>query len=458
LNKRLSYFALLIILIIFFIIIYYHYDLTLYEFLSVVFFIAIFLKFVSDLGSKLSVKNIIALLAILQWLIGPVLGYAFDPIIPDSYRMVVDRQTYFSYVFPATLFHILALYVPLSKTRLVLNSENYKNVSTYKTGIYLIIIGFIFEYMPGLGFFGYIISSFKYVGAYYVAFSDNRKKYLWIAFVFGYLFFSRSIVSGMFHELLLWGSFLVMVYYLVAPTSFLKRLNTVLAGFLVIFVIQLVKPEFRSRIAEERIEGQTDIEVFYDIFIEKTFGVDPPLFAQDNIASNIVRINQGWIISNVLANIPDHRPYANGESVKESIIATIYPRFVMPDKAKAGGRNNMERYAGITLNEATSMDISQVAEGYANYGVFGGIIFMIVLGLFFNVVITFIEKKSQKYPELIFWLPLLFLQVVKAETSLVTILNHLVKSGIVVWVIFSFPKWLQLNMRRGTFIITRGRF
>ena len=103
----------------------------------------------------------------------------------------------------------------------------------------------------------------------------------------------------------------------------------------------------------------------------------------------------------------------------------------------AGGQANMENYAGITLNENTSMDISQVGEAYADYGVSGGIIMMFILGLFSNLVITFVEKKCLKYPELVLWLPLLYLQVIKAETSLVTVLNHLVKASMVTWFFFS---------------------
>ena len=83
------------------------------------------------------------------------------------------------------------------------------------------------------------------------------------------------------------------------------------------------------------------------------------------------------------------------------------------------------------------MDISQVGEAYANFGASGGMIFMLFLGLFFNWIINIISRWGNRYPDLIFWLPLIFLQVVKAETSLVTVLNHLTKAMLVTWFFFS---------------------
>ena len=173
------------------------------------------------------------------------------------------------------------------------------------------------------------------------------------------------------------------------------------------------------------------------------------MFTDEVISSNVVRLNQGWIISNVMDYIPYHQPYANGKTVKDALIASAVPRFLVPNKATAGGQSNMKNYAGITLNESTSMDISQVGEAYANFGVTGGILMMFILGMFSNVIITFVERKCLRHPELILWLPLLYLQVVKAETSLVTVLNHLVKAGLVTW--FFFTPWgvKILNYRFG---------
>jgi hypothetical protein len=172
------------------------------------------------------------------------------------------------------------------------------------------------------------------------------------------------------------------------------------------------------------------------------------IFSDDVIPNLVVRINQGWIISSIMDYIPAQKDFVRGETVRESLEAAIYPRFLKKDKAKSGGQRNMLLYAGITLNQNTSMDISQVGEAWANYGMWGGILMMLCMGLFMAVVFWIIEVRALKNPELILWIPFLFLQVVKAETSLVTMLNHLIKAALITWFFFLPPvQYLLTSIR-----------
>ena len=413
-----------------------------YELSSVALFFFILLKFIFDLGTQISMRNILCLLMVLQWLLGPVLGYMYDTNITESYQMKVSQSIYFGYVLPAVLAFMAGLYVKLSKTYYKPNFSS--NVDYYQKGTIMIILGFVFEYLPGLGFLGYLLAGLKYVGAFYMVLSPNKKRYYWLILVFTYLFVIRSLGSGMFHELLLWSCFLMMLIFYFNRKSFMFRFGVIFSGFFFVFIVQLVKPDYRAQLGTYSEDSKSIL--FLNLVSTKLFG-DQPLFSNEVIGSNIVRLNQGWIISNVMDYIPAHRPYANGQTISDALIASIFPRFVFPNKPIAGGKANMENYAGITLNESTSMDISQVGEAYANFGVAGGITMMLILGLFFNMVISFIEKKCRKYPELILWLPLIFLQVIKAETSLVTVLNHLVKASLIAWFFFSRYGDQLLNYR-----------
>jgi hypothetical protein len=396
-------------------------------------FYFLFIKFVLDLGSEISIRNIIAIIAVLQYLVGASLGYQYNEFIASSYRMAVDRDTYFSFVLPATVAYLIGVYFPVVQHKISTTIE--EESFYYQKGVLLIVVGFIAEYMPFLGFVGYLLAGLKYIGAFYLFASSHRTKYYWISLVFGYLFLVKTLGSGMFHEFILWGGFLVMMYYLLNPGTFGKRLITIGLGFLAIFLIQLVKPDYRALQNTTGLQ-ENKFSLFTDILKKKISGNDS-WFSQKTIANNVIRLNQGWIVAKVMHNIPTNRPFADGESIKESIIASFLPRFINSDKAIAGGRLNMQRYAGITLNKNTSMDIGQIGEAYANYDVTGGIIFMFILGFIFNLVLAFMSRKSIEIPDLIFWLPLLFLQVVKSETSLVTILNHLVKASALVWFLFT---------------------
>jgi hypothetical protein len=93
------------------------------------------------------------------------------------------------------------------------------------------------------------------------------------------------------------------------------------------------------------------------------------------------------------------------------------------------------------------MDISIMGEAYANYGVNGGVIFMFFLGLFYNFILSRIFIYSVNTPTLILMIPLMFLQVVKAETDFTSSMNYLVKAIMVVFMIyFGLRKMLGMNI------------
>ena len=86
------------------------------------------------------------------------------------------------------------------------------------------------------------------------------------------------------------------------------------------------------------------------------------------------------------------------------------------------------------------MGISIIGEAYGNYGYFGGIIFMAIWGWFIVQVWFLLVKKSTNQILLLAFFPLIFLQVVKAETEFVVVLNHLVKASLVVFLFFWVSK------------------
>jgi len=405
-------------------------DFKWYEVCSISIFFFFILKFAFDLGKDLSIKNIIAIIASMQYLLGAVLGYVYDEYV--SYQMQVPKEEYFSFALPATIFYFIGIFWPLNKVKDKKAVERYP-INYYRKGRLLIIIGFIAGFLP-LGFLGYILGGLKFVGLFYMLSSNNRFKYYWVIPVFGSLILS-VLASTMFHELILWGCFALMMFFLFKKSKFIYRLGIIAAGLTMIMVIQLVKKDYRLAVSNKPVNAN-NVELFITQ-IKNRFSGDNPWFSVNDIGNNVDRLNQGWIISRVMANVPDHTPFANGATIEDALIASIFPRFLLPDKAVANGHSNMLAYADTELNEWTSMDIGQVGEAYANFGIIGGVAFMFIFGLFLNWIISFLERKIIKYPDLIFWIPLIFLQAIKAETDVATILNHITKTLIVTWAFFS---------------------
>jgi len=186
--------------------------------------------------------------------------------------------------------------------------------------------------------------------------------------------------------------------------------------------------------------------IFKDVLLKRLN--NPSTIFQGEMMNNMnTRLNQGWIIARIINHVPDNEPFAEGETIQKAIQAAVLPRILNPNKAVAGGQENFERFTGTYINKKTSMDLSIAGEAYANFGIIGGVIFLFIIGIFYNLVLIRILKYSINHPILILWIPLLFFQVIKAETDFSTVLNHLIKSAIVVAAVFwGFKNVLKIEL------------
>src|SRR5205823_2191259 len=115
-------------------------------------------------------------------------------------------------------------------------------------------------------------------------------------------------------------------------------------------------------------------------------------------------------------------PYARGETLISAFYACLLPRFLAPEKVRAGGRENMERFAGVHL-EGTSMNLGYGGEMYANFGHIGGFIGCGLYALAFSLLFRAISLRAFKSP--LWWsvLPYIALWALKAEDGLAEVFN-----------------------------------
>jgi hypothetical protein len=395
-------------------------------------------RLVAEAGVDLPIESFILVMASMQWIIGPVLDYA-GLSNHYKYHMWVPVEEYMTLAVPGVIALSIGLYAFRSKKRIGLISH-YAGITrdivsrTQYLPYYLIGIGFIFSFLvgkfpPALAFPAHILSNVKYIGLIYLIFSDRQKKKALILTLAFSLTFMSSLRGAMFHDLLLWSAFIGMyAAYIFRPSNAQKAL-AVLLGLAFIFVLQAVKDDYRSTLREEG-QGQ-NIEKFLESVDERL--LEDQMASSGNVERLVVRINQGWIISSIMAVVPKWVPHANGETVKVAIKASILPRFLYPDKPKAGGKENYEKYSGFLLQSSTSMGISLLGEAYINFGVRGAWIFMFIFGLASSFVIQQFFLLAAKYPTIWLWFPLILLHFVKAETELLVQLNFIVKSIIMVY-------------------------
>jgi hypothetical protein len=128
--------------------------------------------------------------------------------------------------------------------------------------------------------------------------------------------------------------------------------------------------------------------------------------------------------------VPENEPYAHGETIRDGIVASLVPRFLMPGKATAGGQQTFTRFTGLNLLPGTSMGASLLGEGYGNFGWLGGTLFLFVYGFALAAIVTGLCVWFSGNPLFLAFLPNIFLQGIKAETDFVTSANFIAKSAL----------------------------
>lgn len=424
--------------------------LDFFSILGIALFVFFMIKFFVEIGEKIEIRDIIIIMATLQWIIGPILTYLYYPN-DNIYYMAVSQKEYMNFVVPATYAFVFGMYFPIKsrKKSHVFYLEGIKEfVKRNKNwDLILIAIGIIaglgIDFVPeSLKFVLFLFSGLRFIGLYFLFVSERKKKMIWVYLILGWLFVT-ALNDSMFHELLLWLGFFAIIVAFITKPKILRKLSFSILIIVLLVVIQTVKFSYRQVVS---VKSGDNIALFYDLVKEQVFN-GTYLSSDANIKAGILRINQGWIVARIMHWTPAYEPFANGETIKDAVVASFVPRLLAPDKVTAGGRTYFKRFTGKNISDNTSMGLGLIGEAYANYGINGGIFFMLVIALVYNVFLVVIYKIAIKHPTLIFFLPLIFLQVVKAEIDFSVILNHLVKASLIVWFLyFSLRKFLNLNI------------
>lgn len=400
----------------------------------------------NSISDVIPVRYIFGAFMCLQFFIGPVLAYnGLDQYQFPGYRMQVSETTYFLYAIPGVLAFIFGLHLGAGN----LKGEHIdvaaikRFVDERKNLPYIFIgIGFLSSivsaFVPStLAFVLYIIGSAKFVGLYMLLFGSADLKFWPMVLVIGSIV-SSSLGQGMFHDLLTWLIFTGCVICIRYRFGTGVKLGLSIAFVFLAVVIQQLKTEVRQL----NRAGTVDIETFADLYYKQQ--KDEGIFSFQSLAPSNVRINQGFIITNIMKTVPERVPFANGKQLMQILEAAFLPRFLAPNKLEAGDRVIFTKYSGINVSEGTSMGLSSLGDAYINFGILGGCVFMFVLGWCYNLILKVFHAKSAIYPILILFSPLVFYFPIRPDSELQTSLGHVVKSCFIIafffWYFSSYLK------------------
>ena len=421
---------------------------------GLVLFVLITLLFLDSLGKSIPIKELIGQLMLMQMLVCPVIVYNyFDNEM--LYPMDVNEEVYLNFVFPAILFYLAGLFIPINKKKLdlyqIINNIEINKTVNSKIGVVLVLIGYSISllnpFVPAtLGFLMFLLINFKFIGAIYLLFSNNRFKYLWITTVWGFYIY-ETVGGGIFINLFVWGLLLAIFFAFRFRFTLIMKILLFVGGAFIVFFINSFKAEYRTVLApksipvySERVESKQ--KVFLEMATEKVITTE----GQDkysDLNDFISRLNQGWIFAKVLDHVPDNEPFTGGETFNNDIYGAVVPRFLDPNKTVRGGKEGakkFERFTGRRLLEGTTMTIGILGDAYVNFGFIGGFIFMFAFGLVLNLMLYWIYDLSRIYPTLILWVPFIFFYTMRAGNEFGVVLNFMTKSLVVVFGVFYLYK------------------
>lgn len=403
--------------------------------------------YLNSTGYEVSVAPIVSLISSAQWLVGPYFAY-YHGAITIKYRMYVSEEEYFNFVVPALFAMILFLRV-FTPTIPIENLRNYLIRASnfgHRNAYYLFMIGLIANFsipyvIDSLRFAMFIVSQLTFISVIYMMVLRLNYRWLFLVISIG-LAFLEAVESSLFHVILLWSAFIASyVCYELRIRFWQKALGFCVAIFLVV-QLQAAKSEYRLRIYED--PSRAGISTLVEVMFENSLFENSKFQSTAGDIGHLnARLNQGWIISAIMHYVPYARDFEEGDTILAAIEESILPRFLF-DKERINVSENFEKYTGLSVSRHTSFGISVLGESWINFGYYG-IVFMALFGAFYGICASSLVSMSRAYPTVILWMPLVFLQAVKAETELVVVLNHLVKSGVFVVFIYVFSykvlKW-----------------
>jgi len=434
--------------------------LMMQEIIAVGLFVYFLLNFIDSIGKSYNLMDITILLALFQCMLMPsIVFHVYNEdamVIALKYDMGVTAEAYFGYMFPAVIALIVGIKLPellqpsygLKFSKAVNESRKYLK-GKGNLGILMIIIGFVAGFLqifiPGdLQYVAYLFGKLLYVGVLYTFFSDakNRTWYL-VGGIIAIL--ANSLAQAMFGELVYLLALSVILILLGRQISKALKYSIAIFGFIFVIVLQSIKSDYRDVAWLGKGGDQGNTEAFFSLFIDR-LSSPGQFFDVTLMFPTVNRFNQGMIVGKVMVHVPQRAPYAEGETIFTSLAASFVPRILWPDKPISGGKFNMERFTGFVI-EGYSMNVSPMGEAYGNFGVGGGVLFMLIYGLFFSGIIFILLNIIRKKPTLILWFPVLFLNSIQIETDILMCVNSLLKNLIFIgFCYWAADRFLRLKL------------
>lgn len=433
---------------------------------SIIAFITLFsiIRFIRKFGETVQVVELIKIMVLVQWLFAPCL---YSVIYQNNLvkwqwwylRMNVPIEDYLQLAVPSTFAMILGMSIFGSK----INDRLYVQIVeqillsrelNFTKGLVLSVTGTVAMTLEPyvsdeLRFIFTLLSTCLYIGVIYIYYSSNKSRVLVLSFFILYIVY-KSLSTGMFGSLIWWPLLILMMVTIGKRFRFSLKMFIVVLALVLFSLLQGIKLQYRHITwAQEysgAYKGRSNTDILSGLLVKQVVGQGVDLLDWNYYYPIINRLNQGFHVANAMKHTPLIEPYAYGETIFTSILATIVPRVFWPDKPKAGGKENYYRFTGVYLTNA-SMNIGQIGDAYVNFTNIGAPVFLFFYGVFISGYFLSLVKRACKKPTLLLWMPLLFIDIINVENDFFSTFNYAIKAVVFVLFIFwLFPRIFKLSL------------
>lgn len=438
-----KYFKELFLCIILFLVLNLQFDIHFYLSLGISLFIYNGLKLILNCNDYLPFIELMLALFGLQYLFGPAIIYLNEDLIPESYIMKVSSDIYFSYIIPIYLAFSLGLNTFIKSNKLKVNLDSFNQFyNQNKFFPYILIsIGLFFSllipYSPSsLQFIAYLLSSLKFIGVFILLFSDSNKSNKIIILVYS-LIIASSFVGGLFHDLFIWIIFLCLFLCLKYKPGLKFKFTVIIISIAFGVLLQSIKGVMRLRtwFGNEKMSIGLLVSVIKEVNEDKD-----GLYKIENLPILAIRINQGWMVSLVMENVPTIVKHTHGELTNIYFQSALLPRFLRKFKLMSGDQEIFTKYTGRELQPGTAMALGLFSDAYIEFGRYGAIIYIFIFGAFYSYILKKFVLNSKKYPILILFVLIAFNYVIRPDNETQTAVAHLFKSIFLIYIGFKLFK------------------
>lgn len=417
----------------------YKFDYDLLSSIGIGIFIFWVVSLVNASNIYFPIKELFFCLFSLQFLFGPALSYnGFEDYTNMNYRMKINNVSYFTYIIPIFILFPLGFSVFLKSKNFkpnILNLNMWLSCNPNIPYVFIVvgIVSPIFSgYVPSSFLFvSYLFEAFKFIGIFILILSNQKLKPLLIIGIYGGILLT-SFIGGMFHDLLIWMIILGLVLsFKYKPKLYVKIIAIFLFAVFASF-IQTIKTGLRQ--ATWGGNEKVSIELLNNINKEN-IDENSGFFTMENIAPQINRVNQGWILASVMNNVPSNQSHTHGELTYTYFISAVLPRFLAPNKLKSGDQKIFNKYSGHVVFDSTAMGLGLLTDAYIEFGQYGAILYVFMWGLLYGFVLNQFEVRSGKYPILILFAMLAFIYPMRPDCETQTALGHLFKTTMLISII-----------------------